>query len=721
MKKEKKAILFLLSALAMSPTLKAQNGDTTTQLKPVIVTANRYETNVAETPKSVTVITSEQLQNSVYQNVGELLTNTEGMYVVGAYQNPGMNQSIFTRGTNSNQMVIMIDGVRITDPSSNSNAADLSEISLTNIDRIEIVRGAQSTLFGSSAIGGVINIITKKNGKTGVTANAGISTGIFGEGGTNTILNGGLTYTHKSGFYINGSGFYNGVSGIDATLDTVTDPSVFKNRDADDFSKMDFSVKTGFRTKKWDAFIGFKSAKQFTDVDAAAYTDDENYTLEFSRLLFNNSLYYKINDNFKIGLVGGANKMQRDIVNDSSMIGFGIYDNSYYEAQYFGSSLNEDLLFDYKHKYFHILGGAGYYVEKMNTNSYYTNTAFAYEAKTDNDSLDLNISTSNAFLQLQLDGKNFNEKLKAFGLIFGGRYNSNSAFGDVFTFEISPSIKTSENAILFANYSTGFNNPSLYQLYSPESNYLSLITRGNDALQAETSKSFEIGYRHNFGKNNWISFSWFNNKIENAIEYVYLWDKNIGLDTLGNDWMRDDYRGDTYINVGDMSINGIEVGIFAELNDKLYIEANATLLNGRLEYDPANINLEHTDSNHVQIYSNGIFLTEKSSSNGLARRPNTARFTIGYSPCKNFTISSTIRMASARGDVYYDWQLGPYGALNTSIVNEYTLWDMGLIYNFKKYFSVKLKAENILDKKFSEINGFATRGRGIYLGLNFII
>lgn len=73
------------------------------------------------------------------------------------------------RGANSNHTVIMVDGMRLSDPSSVDNALDLGELSLTNIERIEIVRGAHSTLYGSSAIGGAVNIITKKNDRLGFT------------------------------------------------------------------------------------------------------------------------------------------------------------------------------------------------------------------------------------------------------------------------------------------------------------------------------------------------------------------------------------------------------------------------------------------------------------------------------------------------------------------------------------------------------------------------
>ena len=157
--------LFLAGMLIFSDALLLAGGteDYTKvyPMKEIVVTATRTDKDVNNVGRSVTLITNEQMKTSVYNNLAELLSRQEGIYVVGTGQNPGMIQSLFMRGANNNQTAIMVDDVRITDPSSPNNALDLKELSLTNLDRVEIVRGAHSTLYGSSAIGGVINLITK--------------------------------------------------------------------------------------------------------------------------------------------------------------------------------------------------------------------------------------------------------------------------------------------------------------------------------------------------------------------------------------------------------------------------------------------------------------------------------------------------------------------------------------------------------------------------------
>ncbi len=150
-------------------------------LKEIMVTATRSQKNPDDVGRSVTVITADQMNNSTYQSVGELLGQQEGIYMVGTGQNPGTNQSIFMRGTASNQTAIMIDNVRFTDPATPNGAPDLSELSSLGVDQIEIVRGSHSTLYGSSAMGGVINLITREGSNTpGIHADADIATGTFG-------------------------------------------------------------------------------------------------------------------------------------------------------------------------------------------------------------------------------------------------------------------------------------------------------------------------------------------------------------------------------------------------------------------------------------------------------------------------------------------------------------------------------------------------------------
>ena len=116
-------------------------------LKEVVITATRSEKNPLDVGRSISLISGDKLKSIGVDNVSEALSQSEGIYIVGTNQTPGQMQSIFCRGANSNQTSILIDGIKISDPSSTDNGINLSELSLINIDRIEIVRGSHSTFL----------------------------------------------------------------------------------------------------------------------------------------------------------------------------------------------------------------------------------------------------------------------------------------------------------------------------------------------------------------------------------------------------------------------------------------------------------------------------------------------------------------------------------------------------------------------------------------------
>jgi vitamin B12 transporter len=435
---------------------------------------------------------------------------------------------------------------------------------------------------------------------------------------------------------------------------------------------------------------------------------------------------HKLNDKFNIKYYGGYTSMKRTGTDDSTQINDSINDKTFYQGIYNGKVISNELQSTYTTKGINATIGISHYLESMNVNTfyrYYNEWAFPSPVyDTIKSSLDTIASESSIFseyLQLEINGSIINDKLDYLNLVIGARMNHNSLFGNQLTYSINPSIKTDENSLLYLSWSTGFNAPSLYQLYSPENNYQSLITRGNKSLQPETSSSLEIGWKKTFSKNLTVGFSVFSNKVENAIEYVYLWNKNIGIDTLGNDWMRDDYFGDTYINIGTLKSKGVELSIHGKVSEKFAINANISLVMGSISYHPDQIDLSHTDSNHVQLYSNGEFINKEKSSSILVRRPSTANITLLYSPIKPLTFGLTTRFTDNRYDVFYDSGSGPYGALGQRPVEAYSLVDLSVNYTIKEKFLINVRGENIFDVKYQQTEGFNTRGRCVFFGISY--
>ncbi len=717
----KRKTTLVFSLLLASRIGHAQQVDTTktVELQSISISATRSEKNPKDVGRSITVLTNDQIKNSGANTLAELLSMQEGLSIVGAGLNPGQLQSVFTRGANSNQTNVLIDGVKISNPSATDNGIDLSEISLSNIDRIEIVRGNHSTLYGSSAIGGVINIITKKNQTPGFHTDVELKAGKFGSGTSLFGENIGLNYTHKSGFYINGGLFNTNVKGINATVDSVTDPSNYKhnNLDKDGFKKTDLLGKIGFKKDKWDVYASYKNVNQKTDVDKGAFNDDDNYTTAFKRNLTSYGASYVLNPKISFTFFGGITDLKQVFIDDSSKINpAGDFDGTYFTGTNKAFVANNELQANFKFKGLSGVIGSGLFVEKMTFSSYYfSNTWGVFESRVDLEALKINVKTVNQFAHFDISGSLLSEKLKAFNLGLGLRNTQHQLFGSNVTYEINPSIKLSEGKLLYASYATGFNAPTLYQLFSTDKDFTSGITRGNKTLKPENSTSFEIGYKQNVNKNLSYSIAIFNNVVENSINYVYLWDKNTAIDSLGYG----EYRGDTYVNLGKQTNQGIEFTVNTKVAKKLWLNANVSLINGKLEFNPNAIDTSHTQNNHVQLFNSGVFINQKIDNIELVRRPSTANFGVVYNPTNRLSIGVNLKYISGRKDIYYNPGLGPFGAVASKNISEYALADVMVKYSITKNLNSLLRIENLFDKNYNEIYGYATRGRGFYLNLRY--
>ncbi|RYY93501.1 MAG: TonB-dependent receptor, partial [Chitinophagaceae bacterium] len=167
---------FVVAALAFGSPLLAQQADSSTTLGEVVVTANKFPKAAGETGKEVTVIGRDVLDRNSGRTVAEVLSVQAGFRIVGSQNNLGTNQDLYLRGAGVGKTLILIDGIPAYDPSGIDQAFDLNSIPLDNIERVEIVKGALSTLYGSDAIAGVVNIITRK-GSNGTRFNGTLAGG----------------------------------------------------------------------------------------------------------------------------------------------------------------------------------------------------------------------------------------------------------------------------------------------------------------------------------------------------------------------------------------------------------------------------------------------------------------------------------------------------------------------------------------------------------------
>lgn len=173
----------LISAALFAPAVLADDDNTAANMEVMVVTASGYEQKLIDAPASVSVISRDELKNKPYTSLADALRDIEGIDV-GAGQDKNGNISITMRGLPASYTLVLIDGRRQSDvgnigPNNFGNSQFMYMPPLEAIDRVEVVRGPMSTLYGADAIGGVINIITRKNLDTlhgGVTVSSNIQT-----------------------------------------------------------------------------------------------------------------------------------------------------------------------------------------------------------------------------------------------------------------------------------------------------------------------------------------------------------------------------------------------------------------------------------------------------------------------------------------------------------------------------------------------------------------
>lgn len=704
----------LLVFLAPVPAFSQADSLQTVALEEIVVSVTRSPQKVFNTGRNVSVINGKEIENSVYSSVAEILSAETGIYVIGTRQNPGMNQSLFLRGAAGNHTTILVDGIRVTDPSTPNTALDLSGLSLLNVERIEIVRGSHGTLYGTSGIGGVINIITKKGQSQGFTGQAALQAGTFARDTYEWKENVSGSYSFKNGWYVNLAAQNRHTNGMNASIDTIRTEGVYKTADKDGFDKFDAVAKAGFQNKRWDLFASYKYISQQAEIDDGAFNDDDNYALDFRRDLVNYGGSHALSERWKLTFNGGWSSLGRLSENDSSVVDeAGTYDHAYFESDYNGTTWTNEIQATYSATAFNLLAGIGHYDEQADFYTFaYSSGPFAYSSRVDYDSIDLVTSTRYLFLQADLGGRLASEKLQALHLVLGGRYSGHNRFGQNFDFEINPRYRIGKNTLVYASYSTGFNAPSLVQLFDPSQaagNYTSL---GNPDLEPEASATVEVGLKQNISNRISFTLAGFHTKVDNAIEYVYLWNKNTSL----SDLTFNDYLGDTYINIATQKNYGVELDLEAIISKSLSVRGGFSLVKGRYRYSPSAIDREYTGGNHVQLFSNGAFVDESIENEGLVRRPVTMLdLRADFRPVENLIFSGRVHYAGEREDSFYDPSLGPFGALSTTPVKGYALVDFSARYRLNRHVSLALKIENLLNKDYLEINGYSTRGRGVHI------
>jgi len=487
-----KVFLVVMAALLCSKGLLAEEQPKSFIGEEMVVTATKTLNSISNAGgASVTVITADDIKASGQETVEELLKGVVGIDVA-SNGGPGSISSVFIRGGDAKNTLVLIDGVPINDPASTNRTATLSNLTLDNVEKIEIVRGSLSVLYGSNATAGVVNILTKKgdgplksyaaleggsygtskiygglNGKTGNSRYAASlarlkSDGFsFADNRNPAIPHDGNT-SEKDGYK---NTTFSGSYCYDFSPETVIE-TTFRYTDAS--VKYDDSAKgyTGDRfngsvpapyglkeqhndTRQYVGRIAFKKTgklltstlfAQFTDENRSDFNNDGDKTTNF------------IGGMYEAGWQGDLK------VADSNTLTFGI------------SGKNESM------KYQDYVWGSS--------------------------AIDKSVLSGNTWLQEQWD-------IAGAKLVGGIRYEDHEIFGGKVTGRIAPSYKIG-NTIVKSSYGTGFLAPSLYQLYSDY---------GSVTLKPENSTGWDVGIEHRLQENLRGGVTWFSSVFDDRIDF----------------------------------------------------------------------------------------------------------------------------------------------------------------------------------------------------------
>lgn len=523
------------SALVLTAT--AALADTTADgLETVVVSATRTAQPLSRTGVSLSVLDATTLQAHQNLTLSDALTTVPGISI-NRTGGIGQTTSLYVRGAESGQTVTLIDGVRLNDPSDSAGSAAYGDLLLNNVSRIEVLRGSQSALYGSNAMGGVISIITRRGGGTGLTASA--EAGSFDTWRLNVAANG-TTGPVEFGVAVNdfatkGISAYDtghesdGTQNLSATINTRTH--------LNDAVSVDM---TGYYVHAHTAYDDGSDPVTFANTDSAVYNTHSLYAgyAGVNAELFGGHLKNRL------ALIATSSKRGfYDSAWDTVHLKYG-YDGNASRIEYQGTAtLSEQTELTF---------GAESELTSFSNDSHYSYMATTIVGGHKRITSGYGQLQHTLFDQLTLTG--------------GVRVDADDDFGHHVSSKLAAAWQIpGADTTVRASFADGFKAPTLYQLYSASSNPI-------DTLQPETSKSWEAGIDKSLFEGKLIaSVTLFERLTSNQIDFQNCFTPS---DAPGCPIRMSAYG--YYVNVGRSKTSGAEISTTTKLTDELTFTANYT-------------------------------------------------------------------------------------------------------------------------------------------------
>ena len=492
----KRILFFMAASLFVAATGSHAQVRSGTEQNPInlndsiAVTANRTPTPLAEIASSITVISREEIEKSQSAFVAHILRNVPGLDVVQS-GGAGKFTSVFIRGANTHHTLVLLDGIPLNDPSSPNNAANLSTLMTANIERIEILRGPQSVLYGPEAIGGVIQIFSKA-GESAKNVSVSSEGGSFDTYNLTGNISGSLD---KLGYALSAERFKtNGISSAGESFGGIEDDG-YENTGLS--SRLDYSLNQLLRFNLTGRFTDSKSdldktGAPFDDPNFITSQKEQQYSVRLVRQLPNSKSNQQL-----LFYLGNIARTSSDIFDPAHPS-----DSEFTETtgHRIGASLQQTIQLNRFNSF-----SAGIETERSSFSSdLFFRSMFGDFA----DHVGGKTSWTRGifvFDQLHIKEKVF--------LTLGGRLDEHKQFGATGTYRFTAAYLLDKTGTRFRGViGTGYKAPSVFQLYHP-SPYI-----GNSNLVPEKSRGWEIGVEQELKRDvASVSVTYFDNNFEDLI------------------------------------------------------------------------------------------------------------------------------------------------------------------------------------------------------------
>ena len=584
-----------------------------------VVSATKTTQKLSNVTSNIEVITAGDIQDRGYTTVTQALNSLAGITFT---QNGGLGQStsVNVRGMDSRSTLVLIDGIRYNDITALSGAP-FEHLMVENIAQIEVVKGAQSGVWGADAAAGVINIITK-------TPENGVHGSAHVEGGSFSTKKYGATLSAKTDtYYLNVSHNVVDTDGFtaqapkDADIDTLED---------DGYTNKTTSIKLGYNINETN-----KIELAHTLIDATTeydpFGDPDGFSKSTTKDAFSSVKFNHIDSFNELNVYANRSSFERAFIDDFS--------TSPFDGQVDEYGINSKI--PYGEEDF-VLVGADYksFEHKNIINKDFNNKGVF-------------ITNNNTFKGFMGGTTILTESL---------RYDSYSTFDNELTGKIGLKHihENIEGLVTSVNYGTAYTVPTLYQLYAPASTFGGFTSPiGNENLQPETTKAFDVTLAYKD-----FSVSYFNNKIDNLIEYT-----------------------NGYNNVeGTSNIDGLEIAYAKEIIENLQLSMNYT----------------------------NLFTAEDKDGNQLKRRASeTFKMAVDYYGVEKLHVGADLEYVGSRTDIIFN----PDFTTSDVETGKYTVINVTADYQVTKAFQVYGKIVNLTDEKYQTVYGYATSPRAFYAGI----